>query len=128
MEYSNQYKYTKDHEWVGLISDTQARVGITDHAQNSLGDIVYLDLPKPGRSLKSHEVFGVVESIKAVSDLYSPIDGRVIKANLDLVSNPVQININSNEAWMIVLESETIKQQMNTLMDGDAYTQYIRSI
>ena len=75
MSYPDHLKYTKDHEWAELVSDTKIRVGITEHAQNSLGDIVYLELPKMGRELKAHETFGVVESIKAVSDLLSPVVG-----------------------------------------------------
>jgi glycine cleavage system H protein len=128
MSYPNNYKYTKEHEWAELVSDTQIRVGITDHAQNSLGDIVFLELPKVGRELKSHETFGVVESIKAVSDLYSPVSGKVVQANSDLVSDPARINANPHGEWMLVLESTDAKTQFAGLMDSAAYSEYVRSL
>ncbi len=128
MSYPNNYKYTKEHEWAELVSDTQIRVGITDHAQNSLGDIVFLELPKVGRELKSHETFGVVESIKAVSDLYSPVNGKVVQANSDLVSDPAKINSNPHTEWMLVLESADAKTQFAGLMDAAAYSEYVRSL
>lgn len=128
MSYPNNYKYTKEHEWAELLSDTQIRVGITDHAQSSLGDIVYLDLPKIGRELKAHETFGVVESIKAVSDLYSPVNGKVVQANADLVSDPSKINANAHNEWMLVLESSDAKTQYNGLMSADDYSNYVKSL
>lgn len=128
MSYPSNYRYTKEHEWAELLSDNQIRVGITDHAQSSLGDIVYLDLPKVGRELKSHDVFGVVESIKAVSDLYSPIAGKVIQSNADLVSDPGKINSNAHGEWMLVLESADAQNQFNGLMTADEYTNYVKSL
>jgi glycine cleavage system H protein len=128
MSYPSNYRYTKEHEWAELLSDNQIRVGITDHAQSSLGDIVYLDLPKVGRELKSHDVFGVVESIKAVSDLYSPIAGKVIQSNTDLVSDPGKINSNAHGEWMLVLESGDAQNQFNGLMTADEYTNYVQSL
>jgi glycine cleavage system H protein len=128
MSYPSNYRYTKEHEWAELLSDNQIRVGITDHAQSSLGDIVYLDLPKVGRELKAHDVFGVVESIKAVSDLYSPIAGKVIQSNSDLVSDPGKINTNAHGEWMLVLESSDAQNQFNGLMTADEYTNYVKSL
>lgn len=128
MSYPNNYKYTKEHEWAELLSATQIRVGITDHAQSSLGDIVYLDLPKVGRELKSNETFGVVESIKAVSDLYSPVTGKVIQTNSDLVSDPSKINQNAHGEWMLVLEASDAKTQFDGLMSADDYTNYVKSL
>lgn len=128
MNYPNQYRYTKEHEWAELLSATQIRVGITDHAQSSLGDIVYLDLPKVGRELKSHETFGVVESIKAVSDLYSPVSGKVTQSNSDLVSDPGKINQNPHGEWMLVLESPDAKSQFEGLMSADDYSNYVKSL
>jgi glycine cleavage system H protein len=128
MNYPDNYRYTKEHEWAELISTTQIRVGITDHAQSSLGDIVYLDLPKVGRELKSHETFGVVESIKAVSDLYSPVSGKVVQTNADLVADPSGINQNPHTSWMVVLESSDAKKQYDSLMSANDYTTYIKSI
>ncbi len=128
MSYPEQYRYTKDHEWAELLSDTQIRVGITDHAQSSLGDIVFLELPKTGRELKSHETFGVVESIKAVSDLYSPVSGKVVESNSDLIAEPGRINANPHGEWMLVLESSDAKAQFETLMTAGAYLEFVRSL
>lgn len=128
MSYPTQYRYTKEHEWAELLSANQVRVGITDHAQSSLGDIVYLDLPKVGRELKSHDVFGVVESIKAVSDLYSPISGKVVQSNSDLVNEPGKINSNAHGEWMLVIETADAKSQFDGLMSADEYSNYVKSL
>ena len=128
MNYPTNYRYTKEHEWAELVSANQIRVGITDHAQSSLGDIVYLDLPKAGRELKSHDTFGVVESIKAVSDLYSPINGKVIETNSDLISDPGKINLNAHTEWMLMIEASDAKTQFDGLMSADEYTNYVKSI
>ena len=128
MSYPNKYRYTKDHEWAELISSNQIRVGMTDHAQSALGDIVFLELPKLGRDLKSNETFGVVESIKAVSDLYSPVNGKVVQANADLASDPSKINQTPHEEWMVVLESMDAKIQYDGLMSADDYSNYVKSL
>ena len=128
MNYPTQYRYTKEHEWCDLITENRVKIGITDHAQNSLGDIVYLDLPKLGRELKSHETFGVVESIKAVSDLYSPLAGKVTEANSALVADPGKINTAAHESWMIVLESSSAKSQFENLMTASDYQDFVRSL
>jgi glycine cleavage system H protein len=128
MSYPSQYRYTKEHEWAELLSDTRIRVGITDHAQGSLGDIVFLELPKTGRELKSHETFGVVESIKAVSDLYSPVSGLVVERNDSLVQDPARINSNPHTEWMIVIESPDAKTQFEGLLDAGAYQEFVRSL
>jgi glycine cleavage system H protein len=128
MNYPANFKYTKEHEWTELVSPTQAKVGITDHAQSSLGDIVFLELPKLGRELKGHEVFGVVESIKAVSDLYSPVAGKVAQANTDLAQDPSRINQNPHQEWMLVIEAADMKKQFDSLMSSDDYTRYVQSI
>ena len=128
MSYPDHLKYTKEHEWAELISENQIRVGITDHAQSSLGDIVYLDLPKLGRELKANETFGVVESIKAVSDLFSPINGKVVLTNAALVSDPAKINSNPHGEWMLVIETPDAKTQFNGLMDAAAYSAFVKSL
>ena len=128
MNYSTQLKYTRDHEWAELVSNTQIKIGITDHAQSSLGDIVYLDLPKVGRELKAHETFGVVESIKAVSDLYSPINGTVVKTNDDLVSDPAKINTNPHGEWMLVIEANDAKAQYDALLDAATYSEFVKTL
>jgi glycine cleavage system H protein len=128
MNYPNNYRYTKEHEWAELLSDQQIKVGITDHAQSSLGDIVYLDLPKVGRSLKENETFGVVESIKAVSDLYSPVSGKIVQTNTELTSDPGKINSNAHSEWMIVIESSDAKKQFDSLMSSSDYEKYIKTL
>jgi glycine cleavage system H protein len=128
MNYPDHIRYTKDHEWAELVSETKVRVGITDHAQSSLGDIVYLELPKVARELKAHETFGVVESIKAVSDLLSPIEGRVSEVNSGLASEPGRINTNPHGEWMLVIESPTAKSQFQSLMDASAYSSFVKSL
>jgi glycine cleavage system H protein len=128
MAYPQNLKYTKDHEWAELLSPTQIRVGITDHAQNSLGDIVFLELPKIGRELKEHETFGVVESIKAVSDLFSPVNGKVVQANTDLVSDPAKINSNAHGEWMLVIEANDAKAQFDGLMEASAYEAFVKTL
>jgi glycine cleavage system H protein len=128
MSYPKQYRYTKEHEWAELLSESRIRVGITDHAQSSLGDIVFLELPKVGRELKAHETFGVVESIKAVSDLYAPVSGKVVEIHSDLVSDPGRINTQPHSEWMLVVEASDAKAQFDGLLDADAYQEYIRSL
>ena len=128
MSYPKNLRYTQEHEWAELLSDTQIRVGITDHAQSSLGDIVFLELPKVGRELKDHETFGVVESIKAVSDLYSPVRGKVVQANSDLIGDPGKINSNPHGEWMLVIEASDAKAQFEGLMDSDSYTRFTQNL
>jgi glycine cleavage system H protein len=100
MAYPEKYKYTKEHEWIELDGDT-GTIGITDYAQNSLGDIVFVDLPKVGASVEAGKVFGSVESVKAVSDLYSPVSGEVLAINDALNTTPEQVNTTPHESWMI---------------------------
>ena len=126
--YPEKYKYTKEHEWAELISDTEVKVGITHHAQNSLGDIVFLELPPEGKELTQNQTFGVVESIKAVSDLFSPIQGKVKKSNSDLVADPAKINQKPHEEWMLVLESPTAKAQFNSLMSASEYSEFVKNL
>jgi glycine cleavage system H protein len=101
--YPTDLKYTKDHEWVRLGAD-DARVGITDYAQKQLGDVVYLELPAVGRSLKKGEVFGTIESVKAVSELYSPVTGEVTAVNDALVQKPEVVNTDPHGSWMIAVK------------------------
>jgi glycine cleavage system H protein len=128
MNYPDNLRYTKDHEWAELLSETKIRVGITEHAQSSLGDIVFLDLPKVGRALKAHETFGVVESIKAVSDLMSPVEGQVVEVNQALAADPGKINSNPHAEWMLIIESPTAKKQYDMLLDSGAYSSFVKSL
>lgn len=98
--YPSDLKYTKDHEWVKIDGGT-ATVGITDYAQKALGDVVYLELPDVGRTLKKGEVFGTIESVKAVSELYAPVSGDVTEIHSALVQHPETVNKDPHSAWMI---------------------------
>ncbi len=122
--YPNDYRYTKEHEWIKVEGKT-GTVGITDHAQNSLGDIVYVDLPKVGAEVKAHQTFGSVESVKAVSDLFSPVSGKVIAVNEELSTAPEKINSDANSAWMIKVEVSDASL-VDSLMNADAYEAYIK--
>ena len=101
--YPSDLKYTKDHEWI-RFEGGEARVGITDYAQKQLGDVVYLELPEVGRQLKKGEVFGTIESVKAVSELYCPVGGEVVEVNSPLSERPEAVNTSPHDAWMIVLK------------------------
>ena len=117
-------RYTKEHEWVQAEGD-RARVGITDYAQKQLGDVVYVELPEVGRKLKEHETFGTVESVKAVSELFSPVAGEVTEANSSLVSSPEAINTDPyGKAWMIKVKLADAKA-VDALMDAAAYQGYV---
>ncbi len=127
MRFPAELKYTKDHEWA-KAEGNQITVGITDHAQAALGDIVFVELPKVGRELKAGETFGVVESIKAVSDLYAPIAGKVIAINEDLVGEPSALNREPHgTAWLIKLEANE-PGAIDGLMDSAKYASFVESI
>ncbi len=114
-------RYAKSHEWLKLESDGTATIGITDYAQNSLGDITYVQLPKVGAALKAGEVFGVVESVKAASDLYSPVAGTVVAVNPALTNAPETVNTAPFEGgWMLKLKSAN-PADAASLLDADAY-------
>jgi glycine cleavage system H protein len=98
--YPADLKYTKDHEWV-RIAGAEAEVGITDYAQQQLGDVVFVDLPAVGRALSQGEVFGTIESVKAVSELFSPVSGEVVAVNADLPGKPEAVNTDPHTTWMI---------------------------
>ena len=100
--YPTDLKYTKSHEWVRIIG-SEARVGITDYAQKQLGDVVYLELPEVGRTFDKGDVFGTIESVKAVSELYCPIAGEVIDVNSSLAEKPEAINSDPHGSWLIAL-------------------------
>ena len=100
MAYPADLKYTKDHEWIRITGDS-AEIGITDYAQQQLGDVVYVDLPEVGRTLKAGDVFGSIESVKAASDLFSPMSGEVTDVNAVLKDHPETVNSQPHETWMI---------------------------
>lgn len=119
MAYPTNYRYTKEHEWI-QIEGTTGTVGITDYAQNSLGDIVFVELPKVGDTIEAHKIFGSVESVKAVSDLFAPMSGTVTAINEDLASAPERINSDANTTWIMKL-SLTDPSQADTLLSASDY-------
>ncbi|HWB29916.1 MAG TPA: glycine cleavage system protein GcvH [Vicinamibacterales bacterium] len=122
--YPTDLKYTKDHEWV-KIGANEATVGITDFAQGQLGDVVFVELPAVGRQVKQGEIFGTIESVKAVSELFSPVSGEVIAVNDELGVHPEQVNARPHEAWMIKLRP-TAAGETDTLLDAAAYTALVK--
>jgi len=116
--------YTKEHEWV-LLEDNIATIGITDFAQESLGDVTYIQLPKEGETINKNDPFGIVESVKAVSDLYSPVTGRILEVNQPLLDAPELVNQDPySDGWMVKVE---LKDTSDTddLMQASAYQEYI---
>jgi glycine cleavage system H protein len=121
-----ELKYTKDHEWV-RVEGEHGTVGITEYAQKQLGDVVYVELPEKGRTLEEHASFGTVESVKAVSELFSPVSGEVVEVNAALVANPETINTDPyGKAWMIKVRLAD-PRAVAALMDAAAYGKYVES-
>jgi glycine cleavage system H protein len=117
-------KYTKDHEWV-KIEGQKATIGITDFAQSELGDIVYIDIPTVGQDVNEHEVFGTVEAVKTVSDLYMPVSGKVLEMNKDLDGSPEKVNSDPYGAgWMIKMEIKSTADA-NKLLSAAQYEELI---
>jgi glycine cleavage system H protein len=123
MAYPANYRYTREHEWIALDGKI-GTVGITDYAQNSLGDIVYVDAPKVGDSLTANQTFGSVESVKAVSDLFSPVSGTVTEVNESLKNEPDKINSGPHETWIIKVELSD-PAEVEKLLDAAAYEAFI---
>jgi glycine cleavage system H protein len=119
MAYPAGFKYTKDHEWIELEGD-RGTVGITDYAQQQLGDVVYVDLPEVGAKLKQGQSFGTIESVKAVSELYSPVAGEVAEVNTALKDKPEMINKDPHATWMVVLKL-TDPGEVGALLDATQY-------
>ena len=123
MAYPANYKYTKEHEWID-VNGAKGSVGITDYAQNSLGDIVFVDLPKVGDTLEAGKIFGSVESVKAVSDLYSPVSGTVTEINEALKDAPEKFNADANTTWMLKLDV-TNPAELDGLLSAADYEKFI---
>ena len=123
MTYPNTYRYTREHEWL-QVEGSIGTVGITDYAQNSLGDIVFVDAPKVGDTVEAGKVFGSVESVKAVSDLYSPISGTVTAVNQDLVTAPEKINTEPHQAWIIKVQLSN-PSEVDALLSSADYEEFI---
>ena len=118
--------YSKDHEWIRMEGDT-GTIGISDHAQNSLGDVVYVELPKSGESFTAHDVFGSVESVKAVSELYIPVSGEVIEVNESLQDEPEKVNSDPyGSAWMIRIRVQN-RGEVDGLLTAAEYEDYLKT-
>jgi glycine cleavage system H protein len=123
MAYPADLKYTKDHEWIRVSGET-AEIGITDYAQQQLGDIVYVELPEVGRQLTAGESFGSIESVKAVSELFAPMSGQVIEVNPALKDHPEAVNSQPHQSWMVKIKLSDSKA-LGSLLDSAGYEQLI---
>ncbi len=127
MEFPAECKYTKEHEWI-RVKGGIAEIGITDYAQDSLGDIVFLELPEKGDEIEREGAFGVVESVKAVSDLYAPLSGTIEEANEPLADTPELINEHPyTDGWIIKIKMND-PSELDNLLDAKAYEDYIKEI
>ena len=124
MTYPATFKYTKDHEWVDVSGD-RGRVGITDYAQQQLGDVVYVELPEVGAKLKQGQSFGTIESVKAVSELYSPVSGEVVDVNSALKDKPEAVNSNPHASWMIAIKLAN-PGEVGSLLDASQYAEPVK--
>jgi glycine cleavage system H protein len=122
--YPASYKYTKEHEWVELSGD-RGKVGITDYAQQQLGDVVYVELPEVGTNLTQGQSFGTIESVKAVSELYAPVSGEVLEVNAALKEKPEVVNADPHGSWMIVLRL-TSAGETGALLDAAQYQDLVK--
>ena len=123
MAYPKDYKYTREHEWIKVEGDT-GTIGITNHAQEALGDIVFVELPKPGAEITAGKSFGTVESVKAVSELYAPVSGSVTAINEELTTAPEKVNADAHAAWMIKVKIAN-KGELSSLLSADDYEKFI---
>jgi glycine cleavage system H protein len=124
--YPENFRYTKEHEWVLVEGDT-GMIGITDHAQEELGDIVYVDLPKPGVHVEQGKSLGSVESVKAVSDIYSPVSGEVIEVNQTLADKPETLNTSPHaDGWLVKLRL-TVPAEVASLLTAADYQSYVEA-
>ena len=121
MEYPEDLKYTREHEWAALEDGNRIRVGITDYAQDALGDVVYVDLPEAGTEVRGGEAFGEVESTKSVSDIFCPANGKIVEKNAALEEQPELVNQDPyGEGWMVVIELAD-PEDLDELLDAAAY-------
>ena len=121
-----ELKYSETHEWIRRNADGSLTIGITDHAQDLLGDMVFVENPVPGRHLAAGEECGVLESVKAASDLYAPVAGEVMSVNIDLETAPEAINQDAYAAWMFTMKPDN-PADVDALLDADAYRRFIES-
>ncbi len=124
MNFSEDVKYTKSHEWVKFIDESTVLVGLSDYAQSELGDLVFINLPEEGDTVEVEAAFCDVESVKAVSDVYSPVSGEVIEINEELLDNPAKVNEEPYDAWFIKVGNVTEKSE---LLSKDDYVKFVES-
>jgi glycine cleavage system H protein len=122
MSYPETYRYTREHEWIDAAA---GKVGITHYAQETLGDIVFVDLPKIGTRLERGKTFGSVESVKAVSDLFAPVTGTVLEVNQELATSPEKINTDAHGSWILKLELAD-PSEVDQLLDAADYQNYVK--
>jgi glycine cleavage system H protein len=126
VEYPDDLKYTKEHEWARL-SDGRITVGVTDYAQDALGEVVFLELPEIDADVSKEDAFGVIESVKAANDLFAPVSGRVVEVNGTVVESPEMVNTDPyGEGWLIAVEPSDLAE-LDDLMTAKEYAEYVRS-
>jgi len=122
------YKYTQEHEWIFVESDSRGKVGLADYAQSHLGDIVFLDLPAPGTQVEQFKKMGEVESVKAVSDIFAPASGRVLEVNQTAIDEPKLVNQDPyGDGWLVRLELSK-PSELDALMDSDKYDKFVAEL
>ena len=127
MEYPSDLKYTREHEWAAREENDRVRVGISDYAQDALGDVVYVNLPDEGTEVRAGETLGEVESTKSVSDIFAPVSGRIVERNEALVDSPELVNQEPyGEGWMVVIAMAD-PEELDDLLDADGYRQHAES-
>ena len=124
MTYPPNFKYTKDHEWLDVVGD-RGKVGITDYAQKQLGDVVFVELPAVGATLKQGQSFGTIESVKAVSELYAPVSGEVVEVNEGLKNKPEQVNADPHGSWLIAVKMSNAGEA-GSLLDASQYADLVK--
>jgi glycine cleavage system H protein len=124
MAYPNGFKYSKDHEWIDIAGD-RGKVGITDYAQQQLGDVVYVELPEVGATLKAGQSFGTIESVKAVSELYAPVSGEVVEVNRGLKDKPEVVNSDPHKTWMVTIKLSD-PGETGALLDASQYADLVK--
>jgi len=124
MTYPSNFKYTKDHEWIDIAGD-RAKVGITDYAQKQLGDVVFVELPSVGTKVAQGQSFGTIESVKAVSELYSPVSGEVVEVNEALKNKPEQVNADPHGSWLIAVKLGNAGETSG-LLDASQYADLVK--
>lgn len=128
-EIPEELHYTKEHEWVKVLEDGRVQVGVTDYAQKSLHEVVYIELPGQGDKVKQSDILGAVESVKAVSDLFSPVSGTVDEVNEELSDSPELINSDPyGKGWVAVITPRNLSEELESLLSPDAYREHLASL